>query len=97
MARKPKMPREQFACLKELAAAYHSDPEFCCMGFAPIMEATKMSRRVVRRCVRALARKGLAEYHRSTWDDDGNPRGAGYCCTRAGAEKFEALDVLEAA
>ncbi len=38
----------------------------------------------VRRIVRQLARKGLAEYYRGLFDDDGEMRGSGYCITRAG-------------
>ncbi|MBM7328756.1 hypothetical protein ACNT8L_05800 [Brucella intermedia] len=40
----------------------------------------------VRRIVRALARKGLAEFWRGLITDDGDFAGAGYCITPAGRE-----------
>jgi len=39
----------------------------------------------VRRNVRSLARKGLAEYQKGLVDEDGAPAGAGYSATKAGA------------
>ncbi len=55
-----------------------------CRPFAPIMDATGLDRRTVRRNIRALARKGLAEYFRGLCTEDGDFAGAGYCITRAG-------------
>jgi len=55
-----------------------------CLSFAPIEQETGYDRRTVRRNVRALARKGLAEYHRGLWSEDGKPAGAGYCITDEG-------------
>ena len=34
---------------------------------------------------RSLSRKGLAEYGRGLWNDDGEVAGSGYCCTKQGA------------
>lgn len=47
-----------------------------------------MDVREVRRIVRCLARKGLAEYWRGLWSDDG-PAGGGYCITPAGRAKLK--------
>ncbi len=55
-----------------------------CMPFLPIMDRTELDRKTVRRNIRALARKGLAEYFRGLWTEDGDPAGAGYCITTAG-------------
>lgn len=38
----------------------------------------------VRRIVRQLARKGMAEFYRGLFDDDGRLCGSGYCITPAG-------------
>lgn len=38
----------------------------------------------VRRTVRALARKGLAEYGKGLWTEDGEMAGSGYRATAAG-------------
>lgn len=46
---------------------------------------------LIRRVVRSLARKGLAHFERSLWDEyDGTPAGAGYRCTQAGFDFFSA-------
>lgn len=56
-----------------------------CSGFANIAaEAQMTDLREVRRIVRRLARKGLAEYHKGLSDDGGEFRGAGYCITSLG-------------
>ena len=38
----------------------------------------------VRRTTRHLWRKGLVEFGRGLWSDDGMPKGSGYCITPAG-------------
>ena len=53
--------------------------------FASLMVGTKLDRRTVRRCCRSLARKGLAEFGKGLWSEDGEPRGSGY---RACGEAF---------
>ena len=53
-----------------------------CVGlafpFEPIAVNTGLDRKVVRRACRSLARKGLAQFIRGLWDDEGNPAGSGY-------------------
>ena len=44
----------------------------------------------IRRVVRHLARKGLTEFHSPLWGEDGRPRGAGYCISKAGQTVLEA-------
>ena len=53
-------------------------------GFATLMFETKMERRDVRRIVRHLARKGLTEYAKGLWNEDGEPCGSGYRITDQG-------------
>ena len=70
-------------CLRALDEATEPNGLRCC-HFIVLQLATKYDRKTVRRYVRALARKGLAEYFRGLWDDDGCPAGAGYCITYEG-------------
>ncbi len=60
-----------------------------CVPFRVIEHDTGFDRRTVRVHVRRLARKGLAEFHKGLWSEDGGPAGAGYCITKAGV-KLEA-------
>lgn len=55
-----------------------------CLGFNAIAHLAEMDRAEVRRIVRHLARRGLAEYHRGLWTYDGQMAGSGYCITHAG-------------
>ena len=68
--------------------AEHAGHDECCWNFAGICEETGLERKVVRRACRSLARKGLAEFHKGLWNDDGKPAGAGYCASRSGCNAF---------
>jgi hypothetical protein len=52
--------------------------------FSYVIERTGFPRPIVRRICRYLARRGLAEYSRGLWSEDGEPAGAGYGITKAG-------------
>lgn len=65
-------------CLAGLSCEHYS-------SFAPIMRETGLDRATVRRACRSLTRKGYAEYCRALWTEDGEPAGAGYAATKAGA------------
>jgi hypothetical protein len=58
------------------------------MPFAPIMAATGLPRARVRFICRHLARKGLLQFCRALWTEDGEPRGSGYGLTDAGWNQF---------
>ena len=49
--------------------------------FASISRDTHLPRRIVRRACRSLARKGLAEYGRGLFTEDGAMAGSGYAAT----------------
>ena len=66
------------------------------LPFRTIAERSGLPREKVRRAVRGLARKGLAEYARALCHDDGQFAGAGYCCTKLGWEVYSALENPEA-
>ncbi len=70
-------------CLEALDDLTQPNGEFC-SPFAPIERATGYDRRTVRRYIRALARKGLAEYFRALCTEVGEFAGAGYCITKVG-------------
>ncbi len=56
-----------------------------CFYMRSIAKETGLDIPQVRRSVRSLARKGLAEYVRGLFDGDGQVAGSGYCATKAGA------------
>lgn len=71
--------------LKALAAAEEYEG-FGYYGFQSLILETGLERKQVRRACRSLARKGLAQYGRGLWTEDGEVAGSGYCATKAGAE-----------
>lgn len=79
---------DKLAVLDVLAAL----PNHHCIGFKPIMNRTELDRATVRRACRYLARKGLAEYVRGLWSEDGEMLGAGYGATKAGRELVEKIE-----
>lgn len=64
-----------------------------CLGFDAIARRSGLSRDKVRRTVRALARKGLAEFHRGLFTEDGLTAGSGYCASSAGYALAKTLNV----
>lgn len=77
------MSPRQKACLDYLAMNTRPGGERC-SGFLNIQQATGLPRADVKRSVRALARQGLAEFHKGLCDEDGNFTGSGYCVTLSG-------------
>lgn len=57
---------------------------FCFLNFASISDETGFDRKTVRRACRSLTRKGLAEFGKGLWTEDGEPAGSGYCATKSG-------------
>lgn len=71
---------------KVLAALVPSYGDFGYLNFKGIASRTRLTRKEIRRACRSLARKGLAEYGRGLWSDDGEVAGSGYSATKAGCE-----------
>ncbi len=67
-----------------------------CTPFWPIEQITGFERREVRRHVRALSRKGLAEYFRGLTTEQGDFAGAGYSITKAGLGEWQRMRFEEA-
>ena len=72
------------ACLEVLAR--NSTPNEMFISFSYIMGDTGFDRKLVRRSVRSLARKGLAKYARGLTNEDGEMAGAGYAATCEGRD-----------
>lgn len=60
--------------------------DFGYLSFKTIAGRSGLDLKVVRRTVRALARKGLAKYERGLWTEDGELAGSGYAATEAGLQ-----------
>lgn len=80
--KKIKVSENEIKCLAVLVNYYHCDGN--CTYFRHIANVNNMDEKKVRRYVRSLARKGLAEYTRGLFDSDGMVAGSGYCATQAG-------------
>lgn len=84
------MVKQQFPKInsnEEKGLAYleeYYDSEMNCHYFQMIADCTLLDRKQVRRAARSLARKGLTEYVRGLFDEDGQIAGSGYCCTLLG-------------
>lgn len=78
-------PRERLA----LTAYRDTYPDFGFLSFVSIAQRSGLDRSHVRRSIRSLARKGLAEFSRGLTSDDGDFRGSGYGLTKAGYDELE--------
>lgn len=74
---------------KAFTAWLDCSEDFSVLSFDTIAGRAGIDRSKVRRAVRALARKGLVEFHRVSWTDDGEMCGAGYGLTKLGVELRE--------
>lgn len=90
MCQVPKLSERELAVLKVLNSRYGTDTDCLCFRF--IANETGLDRRLVRRACRSLARKGLANYERGLFNEDGEVAGSGYRCTFEGCY---ALDHME--
>src|SRR5665811_2116021 len=72
--------------LECLVEGRECDNDFCYSNFRGLCDKTQLDRKIVRRACRALKRKGLAEYGRGLWTEDGEVAGSGYAATQAGAD-----------
>lgn len=80
----------QAKCLHALASGTRPHGEMC-WHFKSIEDATGLTRVHVKRSVRALFRKGMAEFHKGLCTEDGYFAGAGYCISPAGLETTKTL------
>ena len=73
--------------LTVLASAYGSDLN--CFCFETIINESGLDLKQVRRACRSLKKKGLAEFYRGLFDEDGMAAGSGYCCSEDGNKYIE--------
>lgn len=67
-----------------LRAWLGTDEDFDVLSFATIQHRSWLPKRLVRRTVRAMARKGVTHFVRGCWTEDGDPAGSGYGLTSSG-------------
>lgn len=76
--------------LSQLVEVYNDHGgEQWCVCFQHMADDLKLEKRKVRLACRALARKGLAEYVRGLFDEDGMTAGSGYCATLEGTKLIQ--------
>jgi hypothetical protein len=63
-------------------------------AFDSLARQTKLERNIVRRACRSLAKKGLAKFEQTLWNDDG-PAGSGYRATEEGAALITPCDICQ--
>lgn len=78
----------------KLLAEYHS-ADANCLFFSYISKETGIETRLVRLACRAMARKGLTEFVRGLFDEEGMAAGSGYCCTSLGRDVIDRMQELE--
>jgi hypothetical protein len=78
----PKLSERERVVLDVLVGAGGPD-DFGYLSFANIAKRGKLDPSIIRRTVRALARKGMAQYEKGLCRDDGEFAGSGYCATQA--------------
>lgn len=66
-----------------------TDSEVQYQYFRHIAESTGLDLKQVSRACRSLKKKGLAEFMRGLFDDDGKAAGSGYGATEAGVRLIE--------
>jgi hypothetical protein len=67
-----------------IGIAFSTQDQYSFANFNAIGVCGKLDGYLVRRCVRFLARRGLAEYAKGLTNDSGEFKGAGYRLTEAG-------------
>lgn len=77
--------------LKTLAEEYGSESD--CFYFRGLTYDTGLTIREIRLACRALTRKGLAEYVKGLFDEDGKVAGSGYRATEVGAVLVKHCDL----
>lgn len=87
----PRLTQLQLETLKAWADCAPGDG----MPFAHVSNLSSTPLHLVRRVVRALARKGMVAFHRSLWTDEGLMAGAGYVLTRDGRKVLDTLESVE--
>jgi len=85
------------AVLEALAARHNISADTSYLHFGMIEERTGLDRGQVRDASRALAARGLAQFSRGLWTDDGTPGGSGYAITEVGHLVAEARRARAAA
>jgi len=89
-----KISEREKKALSALYETYFSSEEGSCVYSRTVAERSGMEVNQSRNALRSLVRKGLAEYHRGLFDDDGFVAGSGFCVSPAGAKLAETLEII---
>lgn len=84
-----KVSEREHKALEALFETYCNSEEGACIYSRTIASRSGLKENEARNAVRALVRKGLAEYHRGLFDDEGMVAGSGFCLSKEGAELME--------
>jgi hypothetical protein len=87
MSQMRRLPPTISLCLKALDQTTQEGEYY--VPFLPIMRATGLGRKIVRKNIRFLARQGFAQYARGLVDEDGVFMGSGYSITNAGKNQVD--------
>lgn len=68
------------------------DEDYGYLSFSGVAARSSLAPNLVRRTVRALARKQMLKFGKGLWSDEGEMRGSGYGLTSAGQSYVERLD-----
>lgn len=80
---------------KECMSAFRESEEGYGLTFKGVEANCELEKRLIRRTVRACARKGLLIYGRALFDDGGEFVGGGYCITKEGVAYFDSKPTPE--
>ena len=75
--------------IKVLALLASGSEDFGVMSFAEIANWVRLTHKEIRRACRALKRKGLAEFYRGCWTEDGVPAGSSFGATSLDQEQAD--------
>jgi hypothetical protein len=67
------------------------DADFGYLSFKAVSEDSGVEIHRIRRAVRSIARKGLLQFSKGLWTDEGQLYGSGYGLTEAGREHLNRL------
>lgn len=79
-----KISNNERKCLEILAERYEDGDGDTCYYTKYIAKMAVLDPKKARIYIRSLVRKGLVEYHRGLFNDDGQVAGSGYKCSERG-------------
>lgn len=78
--------------VRAMMAMHEASEDMPVLSFATISAWSGLTLEQTRAAVRQLASKGVAEFWRMCWSDDGEPKGAGYALTDQGRKAAQGIE-----